>query len=164
MKVKWYRLIIITVGGLVNTSPADIMLPKAAIVTLKGLLAWSNFISALDIGIKAHCIILLRTRNDPVFQLADYLGMRWLLLIYPLYIWLIGSKFTCDRLRKKGITEQVAIIYAASDPTGNDANTLCSRAINNKNCCKSFRLFFNTINQTKRTNNAEMNSDVGGFV
>ena len=82
-----------TVGGLVDTSPADTMLPKAAIVALKGLLAWSNFISALDTGIKAHCIILLRTRNDLVFQLADYLGMRLLLLIYPLYIWLTGSKF-----------------------------------------------------------------------
>ena len=114
------------VGGLVDTNPADTMLPKAAIVALKGLLAWSNFISALDTGMKAHCIILLRTRNDLVFQLADYLGMRWLLLIYPLYKWLTGSKFTCDRLRKQGTTEQVAIIYAASDPNGNDANTLCS--------------------------------------
>ena len=77
-----------TVGGLVNTSPADTMLPKAAIVALKGLLAWSNFISALDTRIKAYCTILLRTRNDLVFQLADYPGMRLLLLIYPLYIWL----------------------------------------------------------------------------
>ena len=49
---------------------------------------------ALDAGMKAHCIILLRTRNDLVFQLADYLGMRWLLLIYPLYIWFTGSKYT----------------------------------------------------------------------
>ena len=79
-----------TVGGLVDTSPADTMLPKAAIVAL-----------------------------------ADYLGMRLLLLIYPLYIWLTGSKFTCDRLGKQGTTEQVAIIYATSDPKGNDANTLC---------------------------------------
>ena len=102
------------------------MLPKAAIVALKGLLVWSNFISALDTGMKAHCIILLRTRNDLVFQLADYLGMRWLLLIYPLYIWLTRSKFACDRPRKQGTTEQVVIIYAASDK-GNDANTLCSR-------------------------------------
>ena len=31
------------------------------------------------------------------------------------------------RPRKQGTTEQVAIIYAASDPKGNDANTLCSR-------------------------------------
>ena len=116
-----------TVGGLVDTSPADTMLPKAAIVALKGLLAWSNFISALNIGMKVHCIIILRARNDLVFQLADYLGLRWLLLIYPLYIWLTGSKFTCDRPRKQGTTEQVAIIYAASDPKGNDANTLCSR-------------------------------------
>ena len=116
-----------TVGGLVDTSSADTTLPKAAIVTLKGLLAWSNFISALDTGIKVHCIILLCTRNDLVFQLADYLGMRLLLLIYPLYTWLTGSKFTCDRLRKQGTTEQVAIIYAVSDPKGNDANTLCSR-------------------------------------
>ena len=115
-----------TVGGLIDTSPADTMLPKAAIVALKGLLAWSNFISALDTGMKAHYIILLRTRNDLVFQLADYLGMRWLLLIYPLYIWLTGSKFACDRPRKQGTTEQVVIIYAASDK-GNDANTLCSR-------------------------------------
>ena len=75
-----------TVGGLVDTSPADTMLP----------------------------------------MLADYLGMRWLLLIYPLYIWLTGSKFTYDRPRKQGTTEQVVIIYAASDK-GNDANTLCSR-------------------------------------
>ena len=97
------------------------------VVALEGLLAWSNFISALDTGIKAHCIILLRMRNDLVFQLADYLGMRLLLLIYPLYTWLTGSKFTCDRLRKQGTTEQVVIIYAASDPKGNDANTLCSR-------------------------------------
>ena len=102
------------------------MLPKAAIVALEGMLAWSNFISALDTGIKADCIILLRTRNDLVFQLADYLGMRLLLLIYPLYIWLTGSKFKWDRLRKQGTTKQVAIIYAASDPKGNDANTLCS--------------------------------------
>ena len=116
-----------TVGGLIDTSPADTMLPKAAIVALKGLLAWSNFISALDTGMKAHYIILLRTRNDLVFQLADYLGMRWLLLIYPLYIWLTGSKFTCDRPRKQGTTKQVVIIYAASDPKGNDANTLCLR-------------------------------------
>ena len=116
-----------TVGGLVVTSPANTMLPKAAFIALKGLLAWSNFISALDTGIKAHCRILLRTRNDLVFQLADYLGMRWLSLIYPLYMWLTGSKFTCDRLRKQVTTEQVAIIYAASDPKGNDANTLCSR-------------------------------------
>ena len=115
-----------TVGGLIDTSPADTMLPKAAIVALKGLLAWSNFISALDTGMKAHYIILLRTRNDLVFQLADYLGMRWLLLIYPLYIWLTGSKFACNRPRKQGTTEQVVIIYAASDK-GNDANTLCSR-------------------------------------
>ena len=85
------------------------------------------FISAVDTGIKAHCIIRLRTRNDLVFQLADYLGMRLLLLIYALYIWSTGSKFTCDLLRKQGTTEQVAIIYAASDPKGNDANTLCSR-------------------------------------
>ena len=35
-----------TVGGLVDTTPADAMLPKAAIVTLKGLLAWLDFISA----------------------------------------------------------------------------------------------------------------------
>ena len=112
---------------MVDTSPADAMLPKAAIVALKGLLARSNFISTLDTGMKAHCIILLRTRNDLELQLADYLGMRWLLLIYPLYIWLTGSKFTCDRPRKQGTTEQVAIIYAASDPKGNDANTLCSR-------------------------------------
>ena len=42
----------------------------------------------------------------------------------PFYIWLTRSKFTCDRLRKQGTTEQVAIIYAASDPKGNDANTL----------------------------------------
>ena len=76
-----------TVGGLVDTSPLDTMLP----------------------------------------MLADYLGMRWLLLIYPLYIWITGSKFTCDRPRKQGTTEQVAIIYAASDPKGNDANTLFSR-------------------------------------
>ena len=75
---------------------------------------------------KAHCIILLRTPKDLVFQLADYLGMRWLLLIYPLYIWLTGSKFACNRPRKQGTTEQVVIIYAASDK-GNDANTLCSR-------------------------------------
>ena len=102
------------------------MLPKVAIVALKGLLAWSNFISALDRGMKAHCIILLRTRNDLVFQQADYLRMRWLLLIYPPYIWLYGSKFTWDRPRKQGTTEQVAIIYAASDPKGNDADTLCS--------------------------------------
>ena len=115
-----------TIGGLVDTSPAETMLPKAAIVALKGLLAWSNFISALDTGMKAHCMILLRRRNYLVFQLADYLGMRWLLLIYPLYIWLTRSKFTCDRLRKQGITEQVAIIYAASDSKGNSANTLCS--------------------------------------
>ena len=84
-----------TVGGLIDTSPADTMLPKAAIIAL-------------------------------VFQLADYLGMRWLLLIYPLYIWLTGSKFACDRPRKQGTTEQVVIIDAASDK-GNDANTLCSR-------------------------------------
>ena len=115
-----------TVGGLIDTSPADTMLPKAAIVALKGLLAWSNFISALVTGMKAHCIIFLRTYNDLVFQLADYLGIRWLLLIYPLYIWLTGSKFACDRPRKQGTTEQVVIIYAASDK-GNDANTLCSR-------------------------------------
>ena len=70
-----------------------------------------------DTGIKAHCRILLRTRNDLVVQLTDYLGMRWLILIYPLFIWLIESKFTCDRLRKQG-TEQVAIIYAVSDPVG----------------------------------------------
>ena len=69
-----------------DTSPADTMLPKAAIVALKGLLAWSNFISALDTGMKAHCIILLRSCKDLVFQLADYLGIRWLLLVYPLYI------------------------------------------------------------------------------
>ena len=49
--------------------PADTMLPKAAIVVLKCLLAWSNFISALDTGMKAHFIIILRTRNDRVFQL-----------------------------------------------------------------------------------------------
>ena len=117
-----------TVGGLVDTSPADTMLPKAAIVALKGLLAWSNFISTLDTGMKAHCIIL-RTRigNDLVFQLADYLGMRWLLIISPPYIWLTRSKFTCNRPRKQESTEQVAVIYAAPDPTGNDANTLCSR-------------------------------------
>ena len=47
-----------------------------AIITLKGLLAWSNFISALDTEIKARCIILLHTHNNLVFQLADYLGMR----------------------------------------------------------------------------------------
>ena len=116
-----------TVGGLADTSPADTMLPKAAIVALKGLLAWSNFISALDTGMKAHYIILLRTRNDLVFQLADYLGMRWLLLISPLYIWLAESKFTCNRPRKQESTEQVAVIYAAPDPKGNDANTLCLR-------------------------------------
>ena len=90
-----------TVGGLIDTSPADTMLPKAAIVALKGLLAWSNFISALNIGMKVRCIIILRARNDLVFQLADYLGLRWLLLVYPLYIWLTGSKFTCDRPRKQ---------------------------------------------------------------
>ena len=94
-----------TVGGLIDTSPADTMLPKAAIVALKGLLAWSNFISALNIGMKVRCIIILRARNDLVFQLADYLGLRWLLLIYPLYIWLTGSKFACDRPRKQGTTE-----------------------------------------------------------
>ena len=43
------------------------MLPKAVIVALKGLLAWSNFISST--GMNAHCIIILRTRNDLVFQL-----------------------------------------------------------------------------------------------
>ena len=53
------------------------------IVVLKGLLAWSNFISALDTGIKAHCIILLRTHNNLMFQLADYLRMRWRLLNLP---------------------------------------------------------------------------------
>ena len=116
-----------TVGGLIDTSPADTMLPKAAIVALKGLLAWSNFISALNKGMKVRCIIILRARNDLVFQLADYLGLRWLLLIYPLYIWLTGSKFTCDWPRKQGTTKQVVIIYAASDPKGNDANTLCLR-------------------------------------
>ena len=112
-----------TVGGLIDTSPADTMLPKPQ---SSHRVAWSKFISALDTGMKAHCIILLRTRNDLVFRLADYLGMRWLLLIYPLYIWLTGSKFACDRPRKQGTTEQVVIIYAASDK-GNDANTLCSR-------------------------------------
>ena len=112
-----------TVGGLIDTSPADTMLPKPQ---SSHWVAWSKFISALDTGMKAHCIILLRTRNDLVFQLADYLGMRWLLLIYPLYVWLTGSKFACDRPRKQGTTEQVVIIYAASDK-GNDANTLCSR-------------------------------------
>ena len=40
-------------------------------------------------------------------------------------MWLTGSKFICDRLRKQGTTEQVAIIYTASDPKGNDANMLC---------------------------------------
>ena len=45
------------------------MLPKAAIVALKALLAWSNFISALDTGMKSHCIIMFHTRNDLVFQL-----------------------------------------------------------------------------------------------
>ena len=49
------------------TSPADTMLPKAAIVALKGLLAWSNFISALDTGIKAHLDNSLLTRDDLVF-------------------------------------------------------------------------------------------------
>ena len=112
-----------TAGGLIDTSPADTMLPKPQ---SSHRVAWSKFISALDTGMKAHCIILLRTRNDLVFRLADYLGMRWLLLIYPLYIWLTGSKFACDRPRKQGTTEQVVIIYAASDK-GNDANTLCSR-------------------------------------
>ena len=112
---------------LVDTSPADTMLPKAAILALKGLLGWSNFISALNTGMKVHYIILFRTRTDLVFQPADYLGMRWLLLIYPLYIWLTGSKFAYDRPRKQGTTEQVAIIYAASDPKGNDANSLCPR-------------------------------------
>ena len=68
---------------------------------------------------------LLRLHSDVVFQLADYLGTRWRLLIYPLYIWLTRSKFTCNRLRKQGTTEQVAIICAAFDPKGNDANTLC---------------------------------------
>ena len=57
-----------TVGGLVDTSPAHTMLPKAAIVALKGLPAWLNFISALDTGVKAHCKILMRTRNDLVFH------------------------------------------------------------------------------------------------
>ena len=76
------------IGGLVDTSPVDAMLPKTAIVALKGLLACSNFISALDTGIKAHCIILLHMCNNLVFQPADYLGMRLLLLIYALYIWL----------------------------------------------------------------------------
>ena len=52
----------------VDTSPADTMLPKATIVALKGLLARSNFISALDTGVKAHCVILLRMRNDLVFH------------------------------------------------------------------------------------------------
>lgn len=115
-----------TVGGLIDTSSTDTMLPKAATIVLKSLLAWSKFISALNTWMKAHCIILLRTSNDLVFQLAYYLEMRWPLLLYPLYIWLPGSKFTCDRLRKQGTTEQVAIIYAASDPQGNDTNTLCS--------------------------------------
>ena len=57
-----------------------------------------------------------------------HLRMRWLFSIYPLYIWLTGSKviITCDRLRKQGTTEQVVIIYAVSDPKGNDSNTLCS--------------------------------------
>ena len=32
---------------------------------------------------------------------------------------------TCDRQRKQGTTRQIAIIYAASDPKGNDAKTLC---------------------------------------
>ena len=75
-----------TVGGLVDTSPADTMLS----------------------------------------MLADYLGMRWLLFIYPLYKSITGLKFTCDRPRKQERTEQVAIIYTASDPKGNDASTLCS--------------------------------------
>ena len=75
-------LIIAKRFGLVDTSPADTMLP----------------------------------------MLADYLGMRWLLLIYPLYKWITGSKFTCDWPRKQGRTEQVAIIYK-----GNDVSTLCSR-------------------------------------
>ena len=70
-------------------------------------------------------LYLLRTHNDVVFQLADYLGTRWQLLIYPLYIWLTGSKFTCNRLRKQGTTEQVAIICAAFDPKRNNANKLC---------------------------------------
>ena len=64
-----------------------------------------------------------------MFQLADYLGMRWQLLNLPsLYMdnWK-GSKFSRDQLRKQGTTEQVVIIYAASDPKGNDANMLCSR-------------------------------------
>ena len=42
---------------------------EGAIVVLKGLLAWSNFISALDTGMKAHFIIILRARDDGVFQL-----------------------------------------------------------------------------------------------
>ena len=70
-------------------------------------------------------LYLLRLHSDVVFQLADYLGTRWRLLIYPLYIWLTRSKFTCNQLRKQGTTEQVAIICAAFDPKGNDANTLC---------------------------------------
>ena len=53
------------------------------------------------------------------------LGMRWLFLIYAPYIWLTGLKFACDRLRKQGTTEQVVIIYAKSDPKGNDSNMCC---------------------------------------
>ena len=59
---------------------------KSRNVALKGLLAWLNFIFALDTRMKAHDIIFLRTGNNLVFQLADYLGIRWLLLIYPLYV------------------------------------------------------------------------------
>ena len=61
----------------------NLVISVTAIVVLKGLLAWSNFISALDTGIKAHCIILLRTHNNLMFQLADYLRMRWRLLSLP---------------------------------------------------------------------------------
>ena len=53
---------------------------KSRNVALKGLLAWSNFISALDTRMKAHYIIFLRTGNDLVFQLS-FTGIWWLLLI-----------------------------------------------------------------------------------
>ena len=61
----------------------NLVISVTAIVVLKGLRAWSNFISALDTGIKAYCIILLRTHNNLMFQLADYLRMRWRLLNLP---------------------------------------------------------------------------------
>ena len=53
--------------AVVDISPTGTILSKSTLISLYSLLIWSNFISALDIGIRALSVC----RSDLAFKLAS---------------------------------------------------------------------------------------------